>query len=159
MRTGTKITLFTLAAFAAGVGATLWLQHLYHAGGFFRDSWDAATRPPIGATKILIVITILVVFTALPIGIVEWRSERAFHRAQRELRMTRPADEVSRYDGPEGRGFLFAGPERRLLLLEPVGGMGEPRIVELPPKGEGDGEGEDARPPSSSPSPPPSPSP
>ncbi|HUR69633.1 MAG TPA: hypothetical protein VM370_10335 [Candidatus Thermoplasmatota archaeon] len=133
MRPGTKLFLTGSLAFAAGIAITIWFERMYAADGFLKNSLDAALMPPITATKILIVVTALVVFTALPLGIAEWNSERRFVRAERELRALRPVDQVARYEGPEGRGFLFEGPEGRLLLLEPAGGIGEPRRIELPP--------------------------
>lgn len=133
MRPDTKLLLFTSLAFAAGVGVTVGLQAIYHDGGFLKDSVDLAFRPPITPTKVLIVITAALVFAMLPVGIAEWRSERAYVRAEQEMRAARPGDAVTRYEGPEGRGFLFDGPAGRTLLLEPAGGIGQPRTLELPP--------------------------
>lgn len=133
MRPSTKLFLYTSLAFAAGIAVTIGFERLYAHGGFLRESLDTALKPPITATKVLIVITALVVFSALPLGIAEWRAERAFLRAERSMRSERPADVVARYEGPEGRGVLFDGPGGRSLLLEPSGGIGLPHVVGLPP--------------------------
>lgn len=133
MRTGTKVFLGTSLGFAAGVALTIAFERIYAADGFIKNSLDTALRPPITATKILIVVAALLTFVALPIAILEWRSERAFLRLEREMRAARPADAVTRYDGAEGRGYLFDGAEGRALLLEPQGGIGAPRVVTYPP--------------------------
>jgi len=133
MRSGTKLFLGTSLGFSAGVALTILFERLYAAEGFLRNSIDSAIAPPITPTKILALTAAILTFAALPIGILEWRSERQFARAERDLRTLRPADAVTRYAGPEGRGVLFDGPDGRLLLLEGTGGFGEPRRIELPP--------------------------
>lgn len=133
MRANTKLFLFTTLAFAAGIAITIFFERVYANGGFLRDSLDTALRPPITATKVLIVVTALLVFSALPLAIAEWRAEKRFVKLEREMRAARPADAVTVYEGPEGRGFLFDGPDGRTLLLEAQGGVGEPTVIELPP--------------------------
>lgn len=132
MRAGTKLFLGTSLGFSAGVGVTIALQRIYRAGGFLKDSLDIAFGDPTTPTKVLILVAAGITLVALPFGILEWRSDRRFLRVEREMRVARPFDQVSRYEGPEGRGFLFEGAEARTLLIEPTGGIGEPRVVELP---------------------------
>lgn len=133
MRTGTKVFLGTSLGFASGIALTIAFERLYAADGFLKNSIDAALMPPITPTKILIVVTAAIVLTALPLAILEWRSERAYVKIERDMRAARPADAVTRYEGTEGRGYLFDGPDGRALLLEPAGGIGAPRVVALPP--------------------------
>lgn len=133
MRTGTKVTIAAALGFAAGVGMTVWMERLYAADGFLKNTVDTAFRAPYTPTKYLLMLAMLLPFLALPFGIVEWRAERRYLRQERALRAARPGDAVTAYDGPEGRGVLFDGPSGRTLLLEPAGGWGEPRLVELPP--------------------------
>lgn len=133
MRAVTKVFLGTSLGFAAGVAVTVSFERMYAAQGFLRNSLDAALMPPITPTKVLIVVTALVVLSALPLAILEWTSERAYLKVEREMRAARVADAVSRYEGPEGRGYLFDGAQGRALLLEPAGGIGAPRVVALPP--------------------------
>ena len=120
-------------AFAAGVAVTIALERAYAGGGFLRDSVDQAFKPPYTPTKYLIWTTFALVFLALPFGIREMVAERRFVKQERAMRASRPADAVTEYVGPEGRGYLFDGPGGRTLLLEPVGGLTHPRTVELPP--------------------------
>lgn len=133
MRPNTKLFLFTSLAFAAGVAITIAFERLYAANGFLRNSIDSAITPPITPTKILFVVAALLMLTSVPIALAEWAAERRFVRLEREMRAARPADAVTEYEGPEGRGYLFDGPAGRTLLLEPAAGVGEPRVVELPP--------------------------
>ncbi|HET6403353.1 MAG TPA: hypothetical protein VFH78_01795 [Candidatus Thermoplasmatota archaeon] len=133
MRPTTKLYLATTLAFAAGIAITIAFERAYAADGFLKNSVDSAIRPPITPTKILFVVAALLVFTSVPFALAEWRAERRFVRMERELRAARPGDAVTAYEGPEGRGFLFDGPGGRTLLLEPTAGVGEPRVVELPP--------------------------
>ena len=133
LRPNTRLSLFTSLAFAAGIAITIAFERLYAADGFLRNSVDSAIRPPITPTKILFVVAAIFVVTSIPLALAEWRSERRFLRVEREMRAARPADAVTHYEGPEGRGSLFDGPDGRTLLLEPRAGVGEPRVVELPP--------------------------
>ena len=132
MRPNTKLFLFTSLAFAAGVALTVTFERLYAANGFLRNTIDSAFQPPITPTKVLFVVAAVLMLSAVPLALAEWRAERRFVRMEREMRAARPADAVTQYEGPEGRGFLFDGPDGRTLLLEPAGGVGEPRVVELP---------------------------
>lgn len=124
--------LIAALAFAAGVFVTILFERLYAGGGFLRDTIDTVTRPPITPTKVLFYAAALLVAIALPLAIGEWLGERRFLRMEREMRAARPEDAVTAHDGPEGRGFLFDGPSARTLLLEPTGGLGRPRVVDLP---------------------------
>lgn len=133
MRPGTKLFVFTSLAFAAGIAVTLGLQRVYDAGGFLKDSLDHAFDPPHTPTKTLFMVAATAIFLALPIAIAEWASTSRFRRRERELRETRPADDVNPYEGPEGRGLLFDGPDGRLLLAEPRGGIGAPVEIPMPP--------------------------
>ena len=133
MRPGTKLFLLTSLAFAAGIAITIAFERAYASDGFLKNTIDTATRPPITPTKILFVVSALLIFTAIPLAIAEWVAERRFVKLEREMRAARPADAVTVYEGPEGRGFLFDGPDGRTLLLEPAAGMGHPRTVDLPP--------------------------
>lgn len=133
VRAGTKLFLYTTLAFAAGIALTILFERTYASDGFLRNSVDSAIRPPITPTKILFVVAALAVFTALPLAIAEWRAERRFVKLERAMRAERPGDAVTSYEGPDGRGYLFDGPNGRTLVLEPAGGVGEPRVVELPP--------------------------
>lgn len=133
MRQNTKLFLFTSLAFAAGVALTITFERLYAAEGFLKNSVDSAFQPPITPTKVLFVVAALMMLAAIPLATAEWMAERRFVRAEREMRAARPADAVTHYEGPEGRGYLFDGPSGRALLLEPAAGVGEPRVVELPP--------------------------
>lgn len=125
--------LIAAIAFAAGVFVTILLERVYARGGFLKDTIDSVTRPPITPTKILFYVAAVLILVALPLAIAEGWSERRYLRLEREMRATRPADAVTRYEGPDGRGFLFDGPQGRTLLLEPSGGIGAPTVVELPP--------------------------
>ena len=133
MRTNTKLALFTSLAFAAGIAITILFERIYAADGFLKNSVDSAIRPPITPTKILFVVAAIFVVASIPFALAEWRSERRFLRMEREMRAARPGDAITRYEGPEGRGYLFDGSSGRTLLLEPPAGVGEPRVVELPP--------------------------
>lgn len=132
MRPNTKLFLYTSLAFAAGIALTVTFERLYAANGFLRNSVDSAIQPPITPTKMLFVVAAVLMFTSVPFAVAEWRAERRFVRLEREMRAARPADAVTEYRGPEGRGYLFDGPTGRTLLLEPTAGVGEPRVVELP---------------------------
>lgn len=132
MRPNTKLFLTASLAFAAGVAITIAFERAYAAHGFLRNSIDSAIQPPITPTKVLFVVAALFVFSAIPLAIAEWLAERRFVRMEREMRAARPADAVTAYDGPEGRGFLFDGPGGRTLLLEATAGVGEPRVVDMP---------------------------
>jgi hypothetical protein len=125
--------LIAALAFAAGVFVTILFERVYARGGFLRDTIDTVTRPPITPTKVLFYVAALLVLVALPIAIGEWLGERRFLRLEREMRAARPADAVTVHEGPEGRGFLFDGPGGRTLLIEPAGGLGRPRVIEMPP--------------------------
>lgn len=120
--------------FAAGVAASAIVVRLYGGGGFLANSWNTFFQPPMSATKILAVIAAALVFLALPFGIAEWASERRFRREERRLREERPGAEVRAYEGEEGHGVLFVDAGGRTLLLHPVGGIGAPRRIELPPE-------------------------
>ena len=128
-----KLWVGIALGFVAGVAVTTILVREYGSGGFLTDTVNTVTRPPFTATKLLFYLCALLVAVALPIGLLEWRAERRFLRLEREMRAARPADAVTAYDGPEGRGFVFDGPSGRTLLLEGEGGVGAPRVVDLPP--------------------------
>lgn len=130
---------------ALGILVTLGAQRLYAREGFFKASWDMVLGQPITPTKVLILVTAVLVFAALPLAIADLRSDRRFRRMERALREAQPADEVHPYEGPEGEGLRFEGPEGARLLLRPPGGFGQPRIVEVaPPPEVADDEGEPA---------------
>lgn len=133
MRQGTRLFLYTTLAFAAGIAVTIAFERAYAAEGFLRNSLDTVFRPPITPTKMLFAAAVILIATAVPLAVAEWIAERRFVRKEREMRAARPADAVTAYEGPEGRGFLFDGPDGRMLLLEPAAGIGRPRVVELPP--------------------------
>lgn len=129
----TRTALIVALSFASGILLTLGVQSAYQSGGFLKDSVDTVTRPPHSATKALFFVAFGLLVLALPLGVLEWASERRYLAAERALRLARPADAVARYEGPEGRGYLFDGPEGRVLLLEPPGMLGRPVRVDLPP--------------------------
>lgn len=132
MRTSTKVFIGATLGFGAGVALSWLVAQDFAANGFLKNHWDTFFQPPRSGTKILALVAALLVFLALPIGIAEWRADARFRREERRLREERPAAEVTPYDASEGKGLLFAEPERRALLLEAAGGFGGPRVVELP---------------------------
>lgn len=131
MRTSTRWWLGAGLAFAAGIALTIGYQKAYASDGFVKNSVDSFIHPPWSATKILAIVAAALMAPAFALGLAEWRAERAFRRAERELRAVRPLAEVVEYEGPEGNGLLFAGADGRALLLRPTAGLADPRVVEL----------------------------
>jgi hypothetical protein len=133
MERARRLWIVAILSFAAGVLVTILLQREYASGGFLTDTVNTVTRPPMTATKILFYVAAALIAATFPLALGEGVAERRFKRRERELRAARPADTVTPYAGPEGRGVLVEGPGGRTLLLEALGGFGHPRLVELPP--------------------------
>lgn len=129
----TRVVVGVTLGFAAGVAATLAAQAVYAREGVIRHYWDTLVNPPLTPTKVLFVVATLLALAALPFSILDMLATRRYRRAERRLRDERPADDVRPYEGPEGHGLLFEGAEGSVLLLEPVGGFGHPRLVERAP--------------------------
>lgn len=119
------------AALVVGLAYLLRLLH-----DFVADAYRTATYVGVNAPKALALAAVaLVLLAAFPLALLEAVSGARFRRAERDLRQTRPLDEVRPYEGPEGRGLLFHGAEGAVLLLRPPGGLGGPRLHPLPAAG------------------------
>lgn len=122
-----------VAGWAVAAAAAFWLhQRLYAGSEFYRYHVDMAFSDPVAPTKVLMMVGAGLVALALPLAIADWRAERRYRRAIRETHRRRFLSTYEPYEGPEGAGVLFTGPEGRLLLLKPLGGFGEARAIELP---------------------------
>jgi hypothetical protein len=104
-------------------------------GGFWGDVWRVAFGPPVAWARVLLILAGAFVALALLLAPIAWAETRAaqrYARREEELRRERPDATVTPYDGPEGEGVAFDGPDGRLLLLRPDRGLGFPREVALP---------------------------
>lgn len=125
----------TLARWAIVLAVVFWLhQRLMAKGGLYRNSLDTAFSDPVTGTKVLMMASAAIIALALPLALADWRAERRYKRAVEQMRARRWLSSHEPYAGPEGTGALFAGPEGRVLVLRALGGLGAPRIVELPPE-------------------------
>lgn len=117
-REGVALFIIVLATLVTGGWAVL-PQH-----GIFRE--------PHSATKTLAIVAAGLTLLAGLLVVPEMVSDRRFARARRALEASRAWDHASEYEGPEGSGILFHAEGARALLLRPAGGIGAPRVVELP---------------------------
>lgn len=104
------------------------------AGGLALIPPHGVFREPSSATKTLAIVAIALVALAAPLAIADGLAQRRFAQAAARVRAERAWERETRYEGPEGRGLRFeaAGGEA-VLLLEPVGGLGSPRLVRTAP--------------------------
>lgn len=118
---------------AEGVAAVLAVLAGASVAAFYLGPKVGLLALPLSATKVFAIAGILFIAAALALAVLEGLAGRRFKLAERELRAVRPEDAVAPYEGPEGDGLLFEGPDGRLLLLRPRSGLGAPQRVELPP--------------------------
>lgn len=124
-----------IARWATVLAVAFWLHHTLKArGGLYRNSIDMAFSEPTTATKVLMMAGGALVLVALPLALADWRAERRYKRAVEQMRVRRFLSSYEPYQGQEGSGTLFVGPEGRVLVLRALGGLGAPRILELNPE-------------------------
>lgn len=100
------------------------------AGGFAVIPPFGLLRDPVSPTKVFALVAIALTAVAAPFAIAEGWSDRRFRKARAQLEAQGGWAGIAPYDGGLGRGLLFSSDTRRLLLLEPRGGVGAPRVVE-----------------------------
>jgi len=105
-------------------------------GGMPAEAWRILVAQPLSLPRVFDILAICIVVATLflvPIALLETRALRAFARSEAQLRLERPEDVVSPYDGVEGDGVAFDGAMGRTLLLKPERGIGAPRVIAFPP--------------------------
>lgn len=102
------------------------------AGGWWLIPQHGVFREPHSATKTFAIVAIAFTALAAPFAIGEGVSDRHFRRAAARVRGEAAWAREAPYTGPLGRGVAFEAPDRRVLVLHPVGGLGAPRVVEEP---------------------------
>lgn len=120
------LTLLVALAFALLYGV-VWA--LKGQGGFWAEAWRLLFTPPYSPARLssgLAIALLLVAGLFTPLAWAETRAVRRFARREAELRQQRPLDAVTPYEGDDGEGVAFDGPDGRLLLLRPPQGLGAP---------------------------------
>ena len=87
-------------------------------------------RDPQSATKVFALIAIALTALAAPFAFAEGWSDRRFRRARHEIEARGGWTRIAPYAGGLGRGVEFVSETQRLVLIEPLGGIGAPRLVE-----------------------------
>lgn len=134
----TRAALTLLALGIGGVaalGAAFYglLRLLRHNGGFWGEAWRVLFGVPPSLERWLMAAAVLLAVAALcltPLALLERRSRKAFDAKAAELRAARPEDVVVPYEGAEGEGLAFDGPQGRLVLLRGRNGVGDPEVVQ-----------------------------
>jgi|SRR5581483_7882407 len=101
------------------------------AAWYYTIDWIGFRQYP-SLSKGLAAAAIVLIAAAMLVAIFDGRSQARYRKELKRLRDERPEAVVSDYAGPEGDGTLLEDAQGRVLLLSPVGGIGEPRVVALP---------------------------
>lgn len=134
---GRSSWLLRIASFVAGLTLVAVVVGVAMEGpDLVRAMKRAVIDPPLNGTTFFFLVGLVLVFlVGLPLAIMDGLASKRFQDAEQRLRKLRPDALVTPYDGPEGKGLRFESPSGVVLLLAPVGGLGQTRMVELPPVG------------------------
>lgn len=101
-------------------------------GGFWHEAWRVFFGTPPTLYRSLMgfgVVAVALCLLLSPLALAETRSLRAFARLEEEFRRAHPDAVMLPYSGEEGEGVVFDGPDGRTILLRPLHGIGQPRLV------------------------------